>query len=77
MIPSRGEVNQILWELPVPRLLDAVENFEMESKTVQPAPAGPTAKPCLAEKLAVDPHVKLVSLHHMRHQLAEPKTWMT
>ena len=51
----------------MPRLLDAVEVFEMESQTVQLAPAAPTAEPCLAEELAVDPHVEPVSLHHMRH----------
>ena len=51
----------------MPRLLDAVEVLEVESQTVQLAPAAPTAESCLGEELAVKPHVELVSLHHMRH----------
>ena len=74
MIPSSGQEETLLWELPDTGLLETMIGLQVTGVTMQLAPTGPTAKPIFAQHLTVDPHVKLMHLEYMRHELAEAKT---
>ena len=74
MIPSSGEEETVLRELPDTGLLETMIGFQVPGITMQFASTGPGAKPIFALHLTVDPHVELMHLEYMRHHLAEAKT---